>query len=75
MDASLVHVHEACKLLEGNIQENAGADGMHHGNLGKSVVTVSGVRVRIGREQNAQLFIIPEGFDMYAGLFGQIADG
>ena len=48
---------------------------MHHGNLGKSVVTVAGIRVRIGREQNAQLFIIPEGFDMYAGLFGQIADG
>ena len=75
MDPSLIPGQEAGKFLQGNIQENAGADGMHHGNLGKSVVTVSGIRVRIGREQNAQLFIIPEGFDMYAGLFGQIADG
>lgn len=47
MDPSLVPGQEADKFLQGNIQENAGADGIHHGNLGKSVVTVAGVRVRI----------------------------
>lgn len=74
MNPSLVPGQEAGEFLQGNIQENADADGSHHGNLGKSVITVAGIRVRIGRDQNAQLFIIPEGFDVYAGLFGQIAD-
>lgn len=74
MNPSLVPGQEAGEFLQGNIQENADADGSHHGNLGKSVITVAGIRVRIGRDQNAQLFIILEGFDVYAGLFGQIAD-
>ena len=60
MDSLLVLGQKGGELLQGNVQEGAGADGVHHGNLGEGVITVACIRVRMGRAQNPQLLVIPE---------------